>query len=62
MRVIACSRRPATLGAALSGIVPLAVASALAGGGLFSHFGSTVVGRNPSNDFQIMAWSLRFWP
>jgi hypothetical protein len=61
--VIACARlRPARLGAALSGIVPLAVACALAGGGLFSHFGSSVVGRNPSNDFQIMAWSLRFWP
>lgn len=54
--------RPAALGAALSAILPLALVCALGGGGLFSHFGSTVVGRNPSNDFQIMAWSLRFWP
>ena len=52
----------ATLGAALSGVVPLAVVFALTGARLVSNFGSTVVGRNPSNDFQIMAWSLRFWP
>src|SRR5579864_623517 len=63
MRVIACvQQRAATVGAALSGIVPLAVTCAVAGAGLFSHFNSTVVGRNPSNDFQIMVWSLRFWP
>src|SRR5579864_7548873 len=63
MRVIACVQRRATsVGAALSGIVPLAVTCAVAGAGLFSHFSSTVVGRNPSNDFQIMVWSLRFWP
>jgi hypothetical protein len=63
MRVTACvERRPAAVGAALSGIVPLAVTLATAGIGLLSHFNSTVVGRNPSNDFQIMVWSLRFWP
>lgn len=51
-----------TLGATLSGVVPLAAVLALTGGSLISHVGSTAIGTNPSNDFQIMCWSLRFWP
>src|SRR5262245_54625444 len=40
----------------------LLVVFGLTGLGPLLHPSRVVIGRNPSNDCQIMAWSLRFWP
>ena len=42
----------------------LAVAAVLAlfGTRVLLHPGSAAVGSNPANDFQIMTWSLAWWP
>ena len=42
----------------------LAVAAVLAlfGTRVLLHPGSAAVGSNPANDFQIMTWSLVWWP
>ena len=42
--------------------VTVSVLALLVGRSVFLHPGSAVIGRNPSDDFQLMAWSLRFWP
>src|SRR5437763_12789415 len=57
-------RRPSdrTLGLAVVSSETLLAVFGLTGLGPLLHPGRVVVGRNPSNDFQIMAWSLRFWP
>ena len=57
-------RRPSdrTLGLAVVSSETLLAVFGLTGLGPLLHPGRVVIGRNPSNDFQIMAWSLRFWP
>lgn len=47
--------------AAASALAAVAVC-ALVGTQVLMHPGSAVVGRNPSSDFQIMTWSLEWWP
>jgi hypothetical protein len=57
-------RRPSerTLGLLVVSATTLLVVFGLTGLGPLLRPDRTVIGRNPSNDFQIMAWSLRFWP
>lgn len=57
----------ARLGTRRGGLWVVAALSALAFGGLVGgnvllHPGRGIVGSNPSGDFQIMTWSLRWWP
>src|SRR5579864_502927 len=55
-------RRPFAIGlGATAGLAALAV-GALVGPRVFLHPGSAVVGSNPAFDFQIMTWSLAWWP
>ena len=57
-------RRPSerALGLLVVSAATLIVVFGLTRLGPLLHPGRVVIGRNPSNDFQIMAWSLRFWP
>lgn len=50
------------VGLAATTLVTAGAFLALGGSGLLLHPGRVPFGRNPSNDFQIMTWSLRFWP
>ena len=43
-------------------LLALAAALALFGTRVLLHPGSAAVGSNPSDDFQIMTWSLAWWP
>jgi hypothetical protein len=57
----AIGRRPA-LGACFTAALAGVILSILVGSGVFAHPTRAVVGVNPSSDFQIMAWSLEWWP
>ena len=43
-------------------IIAFAVVVLLVGPGVLAHPDRSVVGLNPSSDFQIMTWSLEWWP
>lgn len=49
-------------GLAATSALAAVAACALVGTRVLLHPGSAVVGRNPSSDFQIMTWSLEWWP
>ena len=55
------ARRPA-LGAAFTAASAGVILSILVGSTVFLHPTRSAVGVNPSSDFQIMAWSLEWWP
>lgn len=53
--------RPA-LGCAGTGITAVVCLCVLVGWPVLSHPGDGVVGWNPGSDFQVMTWSLMWWP
>jgi hypothetical protein len=55
-------QRRAAAGCLAAAGLAIAALWALVGTGVFEHPGRAVVGFNPSSDFQIMAWSLEWWP
>jgi hypothetical protein len=55
------SRHPIA-GLALTCCVALGGVSALVGSVVFLNPGRAAVGVNPSSDYQVMTWSLRWWP
>jgi hypothetical protein len=56
----ASRRRGAGLAAAC--VLSLLTVAGLVGPHALAHPGATVVGRNPASDFQVMTWSLSWWP
>ncbi len=54
-------RHPATGLALTSGIAALVIAI-LATPDVLFHPSSAAIGSNPQNDYQIMSWSLKWWP
>jgi hypothetical protein len=59
--LIRVAERPAA-GLAVTCAVSALVICLLVGRAVFLHPGRSAVGLNPSSDFQIMAWSLEWWP
>jgi hypothetical protein len=55
------SLTPAT-GLAITCLVSASVVCVLVGSGVLLHPASTAVGFNPASDFQVMTWSLEWWP
>jgi len=49
-------------GLAVTCAAAASVVLALVGPDVLLHPGRAIVGRNPSSDFQIMTWSLAWWP
>lgn len=49
-------------GLAVSCAVAALVVSVLVGPGVLVHPASAAVGLNPASDFQVMTWSLEWWP
>jgi hypothetical protein len=50
------------VGLAATCVLAAAAVSALVGPEVLLHPAHATVGRNPSSDFQIMTWSLEWWP
>ncbi|MGB2876398.1 MAG: hypothetical protein WBB76_13125, partial [Gaiellaceae bacterium] len=50
------------IGTLLAGALTVAVVCVLVGGNVLLHPGRSAVGFNPASDFQIMTWSLEWWP
>jgi len=53
--------RPA-VGLGLTCLLAFAALCALVGGSVLVHPGRASVGVSPSSDYQVMTWSLRWWP
>src|SRR5262249_48204898 len=49
-------------GFAITCLVSASVVSVLVGSRVLLHPASTAVGFNPASDFQVMTWSLVWWP
>jgi hypothetical protein len=49
-------------GLAITCLVSASVVCVLVGSGVLLHLASTAVGFNPASDFQVMTWSLEWWP
>jgi hypothetical protein len=43
-------------------VIAMLIVVGLVGPGLFLHLNRSAVGFNPASDFQIMTWSLEWWP
>jgi hypothetical protein len=54
--------RPRAFGCVVSAAVAGVLVGVLVGTRVLVHPASAVVGSNPTNDFQIMTWSLAWWP
>ena len=54
--------RPRALGAVAATMLGAVAACLLAGPHVLLHPATAIVGANPSSDFQIMTWSLAWWP
>ncbi|MGB2876226.1 MAG: hypothetical protein WBB76_12230, partial [Gaiellaceae bacterium] len=52
----------AAIGTLLAGALTVAAVCVLVGGSVLLHPGRSAVGFNPASDFQIMTWSLEWWP
>ena len=50
------------VGLAITSTLAFLPVCVLVGGTVLLHPGDAVVGMNPSSDYQVMTWSLRWWP